>query len=137
MLVRSKPFREWVTVYYDPERITEEKLQARLRERGCRSAKLEREAGSPLTVMNRFAGPGDLVQIRFGGKDKPAVQKVELPVGWKLVGKPRGHMGEGGVRWFTVRLPAKADQGKQKLLFHPAEGDAIEAVVEVVRKVGG
>ena len=137
MLVRQKPFREWVTVYYDPERISEEKLQARLRERGCKSARLDREEGSSLTVMNPFVGPGDVVQVRFGGKDKQAVKKVELPEHWKLLGKPGGFVDEGGVRWFTVRIPEKADQGKRKLLLHFAKGDPIEAVVEVVRKVGG
>ena len=137
MLVRGKPFREWVTVYYDPKRISEEKLLQRLRERGCRSAKLDREAGSPVTVMNPFVGPGDLVQVRLGGMDKSAVKKVELPEGWKLAGKPGGFVDKDGVTWLTVWVPEGAKQGKQTVRIHPAEGDVIEAAVDVVRKVGG
>lgn len=137
MLVRGKPFREWVTVYYDPKRINEEKLLQRLRERGCKSAKLEREAHSPLTVMNPYAGPGDVVQMRLAGKGKQVVKKLELPEGWKPEGKPCGYVDSDGVTWITVRAPAKAKTGKQKLLLRTAAGEAVEAVVEVVRKVGG
>ena len=63
-LLRNNPFREWVTVYFDPTKITEEAILKLLRERRCPRAEQVRADGKPLTVMNPFIGPGGVVQIR-------------------------------------------------------------------------
>jgi len=136
MLMRGKPFREWVAVYYDPKRTSEEKLVKVLHARRCGGAKVDRNEAPGLTVMNPCVGAGDVVQIRLDGKNKPAVSKVELPEEWELVGGPGGIVDSGGVRWITVRVPKGAEQGNRLLRLHPAEGKPIEVAVEVVRKVG-
>ena len=52
MLMRGKPFREWVAVYYDPAKTGEEKLLKLLREGRCPRSRLDREEGEAFTVMN-------------------------------------------------------------------------------------
>ncbi|MFK7852146.1 MAG: hypothetical protein AB8D78_14310 [Akkermansiaceae bacterium] len=135
MLVRYKPFREWIAVYYDPKLITEEKLGDYLRERRCGSAKLEREESSPLTVMNRIVGIGDLVQLRISAGGTSSIKKVALPEGWKLVGEPSGTRDSSGVTYLTVRVPAKEKFATYSILLHPNEGDPLKAEVEVVNKM--
>lgn len=134
MLVRMSPFREWIAVYYDPKRITEEKLLALLRERRCASAKVDRIETAPLTVMNPFVGPGDVVQLRVDTRKTPRVTKVKLPEDWAIVGKPGGSSGSEGLTYFTIQVPSKADLGKRKVILCIEEGEPLEATVEVVQR---
>ncbi len=97
---------------------------------------MDREETGPVTVMNPCVGAGDVVQLRLDGKDKPVITKVELPNDWKLVGESRGFVASDGTTWFTVQVPEDAEQGKQTLRLHPAEGKVMEAAVEVVRRIG-
>ena len=57
MLVRSKPFKEWVTVYFDPDKMSETKLLQLLRERRCPRAALDRESGEVyINELNSMPG---------------------------------------------------------------------------------
>jgi hypothetical protein len=136
MLVRGNPFREWIAVYYDPARITEEKLVELLRKRRCPSARLDRAGEGPLTVMNPSVGPGDVVQMCLAAEKNPGIDKVTFPDDWKLVGGPGGFSDPDGVTWFTVKVAAEEKQGKHEVVLHPREGDPLKASIEVVRKHG-
>lgn len=136
MLVRPGTFHEWIAVYYDPKLITEEKLGQLLRERRCPTAKLDRDETSPLTVMNRAVGPGDLAQLRIDAGKNPGITKVELPVGWQVVGEAGGFRAPGDVTYFTIRIPKKEKFGIHPILLHPKEGEPLKAEIEVVQKAG-
>lgn len=138
MLVRGTTFREWINVYYDPEIISEDRIQQLLRERKCPSATLDRSEGKPLTAMNSRVGPGDVVQLRLVEAERAPIGKVELPKGWVLVGPTEGFTNASNETFFTVRVPANAEAGDKALkLIRNDGGEILETSVEVVRKIGG
>ena len=60
-LLRRKPFGEWVTVFYEPKKVTEAQLLAWIKANRCPRAALVREK-DPAGVMNPFVAAGDVVQ---------------------------------------------------------------------------
>lgn len=136
MLVRNKPFKEWVTVYFDPEKIAETKLLQLLRERRCPRSALDRETGDKLTAMNPFVDPGGIIQLQVEPPPEGRQLQVNLPDEWKLVGNEKGVADKDGKLYFSVQVPAKAEAKKYTVGFSIPKLHTIQTEVEVVRRVG-
>jgi len=136
MLVRSKPFREWVTVYFDPAKVSEEKLLRLLRERRCPRASLDRKTDDKLTAMNPFVGPGGVVQLQVPQLPDGHAPGVDLPADWKLVGPETGVAGKDGKLYLSVQVPAKVEAKKYTLGVSVPKHRTVQTEVEVVRRVG-
>ena len=136
MLLRQKPFKEWITVYYEPGKITEDRLLKLLRERRCARARLDRAEAVPVTVMNPQVGPGDLVQLRVSPELKAAAGHLSLPKGWKVVGNPSASKGTDGTTWFSIQTDVKTAPGTHGISLAREGEEAVALTVEVVRKVG-
>jgi hypothetical protein len=134
MLVRDNPFKEWITVYFDPEQITEEKLLSLLRERRCPKATLDRPGEGKLTVMNPYLGAGGIVQFKTTSPPDGKALRVTLPEGWKWVGPESGSIDkEEGVTYFSAQAPAKASLGKCLISISSENAGEMKSSVEVVR----
>lgn len=131
MLVRNKPFGEWVTVYYDADETTEKALLALLRTRRCPKAALIRTEGRAATVMNPFVAPGDTVQVRIAPGRRDALGAMTLPDGWKVGGGKNGGPVEEGV---SIQVPREAAQGEAVLDLRIGDR-SVKLAVTVVRKV--
>ena len=120
-LVRSKPFGEWVTVYYRPDKVKEEQLLKWIRANRCPRAALVRDQEE---VRNPFVAAGDAVELKFEGK----LRSSRLPSGWKVV-KHEGSQ-------VLVQVPKEAAQGDYTLVLTRADGETVKGKVSVVRQVG-
>ena len=134
-LLRSKPFGEWVTVYYRPGDIGEQALLALMQKRGCPKAALVRGRGKSV-VMNPYVAPGDAVQVRVEVAAATSLKSLELPPGWSMVGSSAGDAIAKGESYLWVQVPASAEAGAASLKFVLASGATIEGKVTVVRQVG-
>ena len=76
-LVRSKPFGEWVTVYYRPDDVDDDQLLEWIRANRCPRAALVRKKDG---VQNPFVAAGDVVRVKIKG----SVTSSKLPKGWTL-----------------------------------------------------
>ena len=136
MLVRNSPFKEWVTVYYEPEKITEEKLLELLRKRRCPRSALDRTPGDKLTVMNPYVGPGGIVQLQIAPSPANRPFQPKLPEGWKIVGPATGAEGEDGKSYMSIQVPDQAKAASYTLTVKTGDKQTTAAAVEVVRRVG-
>ncbi len=130
-----KPFKEWVTVYYDPEKITEAKLLKLLHERRCKSSKVDRVVNDEFTAMNPFVSAGEIAQIRIPDSGKEAAAKMTLPEGWKIVGEAKGVTHKDGKTYLSLLIPKKAGQKKYVIGMTLADKKALKTTVEVVRRI--
>lgn len=135
MLVRNKPFKEWVTVYYDPEKTNEEKLLKLIRAKRCPRASQVRVANEKFTAMNPFTSEGEIVQLRIADVPKDKAPELVLPEGWKVFGDAKGFPDSKGKTYISVQVPAKAKQQAYKIGIRISEDKKLETEVEVVRKV--
>jgi len=134
MLVRDTPFREWVTVYFDPKQTSEDKLLSLLRERRCPKATLDRSPNDKFTVMNPYVGPGGIVQIKTTSPPDDPPPRVTLPEGWKMVGPETGVIDkQEGATYFSVQVPATTKPGTCSIGIRSPKLGILEASVEVVR----
>lgn len=136
MLVRNTPFREWVTVYYEPSKITEAKLLELLRKKRCPRAALDRTPGDKLTAMNPVVGPGGIVQLQATLPANRDPLKWKLPDGWQLVGPATGSKGEDGKTYVSVQVPGEAKAASYSLAVSTSNKETTTSAVEVVRRVG-
>ncbi len=90
MLVRDNPFKEWVTVFYDPDQISEEKLLSLLRERRCPKATLDRPGDGKLTVMNPYVGAGGIVQFKTISRPTAKLSTSPCPKAVNWSGRRQG-----------------------------------------------
>jgi hypothetical protein len=135
MLVRMKPFKEWINVYYDPETTSEAALLKTLHEKRCASATADQVVKDDLTVLNPFLSAGEIVQLRIAGVPKGKAIDVALPDGWKVVGDSKGFSGKDGKTYLSIQVPAKAAQKKYKVGVKIPDEKTLEAEIEVVRKI--
>ena len=131
MLVRNKPFGEWITVYFDPDKITEETLLALLKKKRCPRAAISRKEGMDATVMNPFVAPGDTVQVQLDPERRTQLRGMTLPNGWKVAGQKEGGPAEGDL---LIQVPQKAAQGEVELKLQFRDR-TIKVNVTVVRKM--
>ncbi len=136
MLFRRAPFKEWITVYYDPEKISEQKILKLLHQRRCKSSKLDRLENDKLTAMNPFASSGEIIQLRITGIPKNDGYKIKLPDGWKITGDANGVKHEDGKTYLSIKVPEKTPQKKYNIGLTLAEGGTLEIQVEIVRGIG-
>ncbi len=121
-LVRSKPFGEWVTVYYRPDKVKEEQLLKWIKANRCPRAALVRNKDA---VRNPFVAAGDVVQLAIKGKK---VASSKLPKGWKIARQDSADV--------LVQVPKKAKEGDYTLKLTQSDGRVISGKVFVVRQVG-
>ena len=120
-LVRSKPFGEWVTVYYRADKVKEEQLLKWIKANRCPKAALVRNKDA---VRNPFVAAGDVVQMVTKGK----VVSSTMPIGWKITKKDGENV--------LVQVPKKAKEGDYEIKLTLADGKVIPGKVSVVRQVG-
>lgn len=135
MLVRMDPFKEWVTIYFDPEKMTEEKLLELLHERRCKSSQLDRVDHQDFMAMNPFVSAGEIAQIRISQANRDALSKVTLPDGWKVVGDANGVSHKDGNIYLSLKVPEKAEQKRYSIEVTLADKKVIKTTVEVVRRI--
>jgi hypothetical protein len=131
MLVRNKPFGEWVTVYFDPDKITEETLLGLLKKKRCPKAATIRREGMDATVANPFVAPGDTVQVQVDPDRRTQLRGMSLPDGWKVAGHEEGGPAEGDL---LIQVPPKAAQGETELKLQFPDR-TVKVNVTVVRKM--
>ena len=145
MLVRNSPFKEWVTVYFDPEKTNESKLLEFLRARRCPSARLDRIEQAGLTAMNPFVGPGGVVQLRWDYPNGDQPPELTLPSDWVLKGssastKENSEQTEQAKnaeqRFYSIQVPTNTRSGQQTISAVSPDGKTYTVTVEVVRRVG-
>lgn len=136
MLVRNKPFEEWITVYYDPKSITEEKLLKLLRERRCKKSKPVRRENEQLTAMNPYASAGDIIKIRVGNPPKETAPQIILPEGWLIAGDKKGEQYPDGKTYLCIKVPEDAPQKKYNISLKTDTEKVINAEVEIVKAIG-
>ena len=86
MQLRSKPFGEWVLIYYDKTQISEETLLELCKKGGCKRAAVIRdkkiEAGkSSALLLNPYICPGDSIALEIDSDGSEKIE-LELPEGW-------------------------------------------------------
>ena len=139
MLVRNKPFKEWVTVYFDPKKTSEKKLLKLLRERLCPRSELDRGEDKVLTAMNPFVGPGGIVQLRLASPKHKKSYSFSLPEGWQVTGNKEGvsheDRDEDDGAYYSVRVPANAKAGKHDIKVALPSGQTETITVEIVRRI--
>lgn len=135
MLLRRKPFREWITVYYDPAKTDEAKLLKILHSKRCKSSKVDRTASEKFTAMNKYASEGELVQLRIADAPKDQVPELDLPTGWEIFGDKNGYRNENGETFISVKVPLKAEQKNYTISLKGADGKGLETQVGIVRKI--
>ena len=114
-LLRRVPFGEWVTVYFDPKKHTEEQLLARIRATRCPRAQHVTAPG----IRTPFVAAGDVVQL----ETTSTITRIEAPDGWKPV-----------VGTANIQLPK--DAKSTTLTAHLADGKTLTAKVNVVSRIG-
>jgi hypothetical protein len=129
-LVRQSPFGEWVNVYYLPDQITEAKLLAHIKANRCPRA--SRVDG----VVNPFAAPGDVVQLKFNAKAETSIKTITLPDGWTLHEKKVGDTLSAGANVLAVSVSRSAAQGDHELKIELANRQIVTGEVAVVKQVG-
>jgi hypothetical protein len=135
MLVRQKPFKEWVAVYYDPDATNEEKLLKLLRARRCPRASVDRVDHEKFTAMNPFVSEGEVVQLRIADMPKDESPDLVLPAGWRAIGDAIGFSDKAGRNFISIQVPAKSEQKKYKVSLKISEVEMLETDIEVVRNV--
>ncbi|MEJ6699742.1 MAG: hypothetical protein QNL01_02110 [Akkermansiaceae bacterium] len=135
MLVRMKPFKEWIYVYYDPEKTSEAKLLKTLHENRCASATADQFVKDDITVLNPFLSAGEIVQLRITGVPKGKALDASLPDDWKVVGDSKGFSGKDGKTYLSIKVTPKVAQKKYKVGVKISDDKSLEAVIEVVRKI--
>ena len=141
MLVRNKPFKEWITVHYDPKKTSEDKLLKLLRERRCPRATLDRNDDGVLTAMNPYVARDGIVQVRLDSPTHKKHYTLTLPEGWRLIGNKDGvyaeDRDEDDGAYFAIQVPAYLKQGEFTIEARHANGPVESTTVEVVREIGG
>lgn len=127
--MRQKPFGEWNVVYYDAAKTDPEKLEKRLRDKGCPDAKrvepktVEKECAT-IAVENPIATPGDFFSVTLKLPEKTkGKMSVRAPDGWTVQSLPDGRA--------LVLSPKKEKAEKFTLQATVTGGAAIEADLEV------
>ncbi len=136
MLVRMKPFKEWITVYFDPEKTSENKLLKLLQQRRCKSSKLARSENDKVTAMNPFASPGEIIQLRIAGTPEKNGFKITLPNGWKVTGDAKGVKHNDGKTYLSILVPEKTPLKKYIIGLALAGDKTLDTEVEIVRGIG-
>jgi len=144
MLVRSRPFGEWVVAYYDSTKTDAAKLLERLRANGCKKAKRNEPLSGRLndaevTLFNPVVAPGDFLHIEVKLPDDASADvKIVPPDGWAVPDGAERSL-KAGVTRCDVQLPRDAKAGTQAVAFErTAQGGAKQELklnVDVVRRV--
>lgn len=132
--MRSRPFGEWVLIYFDKSKITEIKLLDLCKKKGCKRAaviagKTAKSGNTSAKVVNPYICAGDtlVLEIESDGKDKLS---VDLPDGWKADISTK----IAGKKTVFVQTSAKTAQGAKVLKLKVGEA-TVELKCDVVRKI--
>lgn len=142
MLVRSRPFGEWVAVYYDREKTDANRLLERLRTSHCREARPVAPATGRLgeaefAIMNPVLAPGDFLHVEARLPDGSALNvRITVPEGWTLPDGAARELKAGTTRC-DVQLPRDTKPGTRSLIFERVDqeggsGAKVELKVDVV-----
>ena len=117
MQLRGRPFGEWILVYYDKSKITEEKLLNLTKNNGCKRAAVIRDqvvksGKSSALIINPYICPGDTVVLKINSDGSEKIQ-LELPKGWtcKMPDKISGDL-----KVYIITTDKK-DYGKKSIKF--------------------
>ncbi len=146
MAVRNKPFREWNVVYYDPKKTDLEKIEKRLRQKGCPKArrdvaKPKKSRGVTLVVENPVVTPGDcvLVSVKLP-KGRTGKASLVPPQKWKVrAGKERAVKGGKTPALLALQTTRKTPPGKHEFrvkVHVVGKVLTFKVEVELVKKVG-
>jgi hypothetical protein len=134
MQLRSKPFGEWILVYYDKTKTSEAKLLNLAKTKGCKRASVIRDqivksGKSSALIFNPYICPGDTVVLEINSDGSEKI-KLELPEGWtckipeKISGKLKVY----------ITTTNKKDYGKKSMKF-TSGSSVITLTCHKVRKI--
>ena len=117
MQLRRKPFGEWVLIYFDKTKITEEALLSLAKNKGCKRAAIIRDKKKDLgktsvTLMNPYICPGDSIALEISSDGSEKIE-LELPEGWSCK-MPDTISGTATV---FIKTTAKAKRGEFTVKF--------------------
>lgn len=134
MQLRRKPFGEWILIYYDKSKISEEALLSFAKKRGCKRASLIKgkkiqSSNISAQALNPYLCKGDtaVIELSSNGLEK---LRLELPEGWS------GSVPEtiSGTETVFIRTPSNVKQGEYKI--HFKNGSEQQSVIfNIVEKI--
>ena len=131
-LLRRSPFGEWVTIYYDPAKVSTEDLLKWIKANRCpRAAWISSEGDS--AILNPFIASGDTVQIRLTATKDALLDSVSLPKGFQLVGDGKVSRGEN---LLSVQIAKDARAGDYEVALAAEESVEFKGRVSVVQQIG-
>lgn len=127
MLVRSKPFGEWLIVYYNPSEIQATTLLKLLRKRKCKKALIVKTEAQKIEILTPFAAAGDVVQLKMEKHKLASLKGMKLPTNWKVAGIQTND----GI--ISLQIPKNAPQGDTNVVLEFNNGTT-NATISIVRQ---
>lgn len=132
MSVRYHPFGEWVIVYFDPEKTSEDALLKKIRNNGCPKAALVRGKKESI-ALTPIITPGDTALIQIQLEQDTSLTAIDLPEGW-LISSELNNL-EEGTHLLSIRTPSRTAKKKRTITLKDDDGEDYEFHIELVSRV--
>ena len=132
-LLRRSPFGEWVTVYYDPKKVSEGELLKWIKANRCPRAAQVIEA-TESAVLTPYVARGDTAQIRIKVAKEATLETIKLPEGWRLLNADKKL--SSGNNYLSIQTPGDAASGEIEISLKPEGSEQFSGKITVVEQVG-
>jgi hypothetical protein len=143
MSSRSRPFGEWVIVYFDGEKTNTETILKRLKTNRCPEAKqvmpaVVKKGEVEVLVSCPLATAGDFFEVGITlPKGKKGKLSAQAPKGWTFPDGAERDLPEGRARC-DIQTPKGIKTGKEELVFriqsNGGQAEEIKIPVEIITR---